>query len=141
MASTSSGSWHRASRVSTRWVSRPVLPEPAGADTAKERLGSSATRRASKSGGSSAGKVAWGRGSVLIDCLLPRDRKSTRLNSSHVASSYAVFCLKQKTRRFINDAANSADRSDTWNSYGPDSVQVSREFERNRRRRELLSIV
>src|SRR5439155_21821548 len=26
------------------------------------------------------------------------DRKSTRLNSSHVASSYAVFCLKKKTR-------------------------------------------
>src|SRR5690625_5159182 len=26
-----------------------------------------------------------------------RDRKSTRLNSSHVAISYAVFCLKQKT--------------------------------------------
>src|SRR5690625_6944683 len=26
------------------------------------------------------------------------DRKSTRLNSSHVAISYAVFCLKQKTR-------------------------------------------
>src|SRR5439155_7144279 len=24
-----------------------------------------------------------------------RDRKSTRLNSSHVASSYAVFCLKK----------------------------------------------
>src|SRR5207253_5998223 len=24
------------------------------------------------------------------------DRKSTRLNSSHVATSYAVFCLKQK---------------------------------------------
>src|SRR5690625_6450795 len=27
-----------------------------------------------------------------------RDRKSTRLNSSHVASSYAVFCLKKKSR-------------------------------------------
>src|SRR5690625_6790346 len=26
------------------------------------------------------------------------DRKSTRLNSSHVAISYAVFCLKKKTR-------------------------------------------
>src|SRR5690606_41627680 len=26
-----------------------------------------------------------------------RDRKSTRLNSSHVKSSYAVFCLKKKT--------------------------------------------
>src|SRR5439155_3400201 len=27
------------------------------------------------------------------------DRKSTRLNSSHVAISYAVFCLKKKTIR------------------------------------------
>src|SRR5690606_41852167 len=27
------------------------------------------------------------------------DRKSTRLNSSHVKISYAVFCLKKKTRR------------------------------------------
>src|SRR5690349_24173751 len=26
------------------------------------------------------------------------DRKSTRLNSSHVEISYAVFCLKKKTR-------------------------------------------
>src|SRR5689334_23761273 len=27
----------------------------------------------------------------------PLDRKSTRLNSSHSSSSYAVFCLKKKT--------------------------------------------
>src|SRR5690625_5648230 len=27
------------------------------------------------------------------------DRKSTRLNSSHVAISYAVFCLKKKTTK------------------------------------------
>src|SRR5438034_3668306 len=27
------------------------------------------------------------------------DRKSTRLNSSHTVSSYAVFCLKKKTGR------------------------------------------
>src|SRR5690606_40273377 len=27
----------------------------------------------------------------------PEDRKSTRLNSSHVKISYAVFCLKKKT--------------------------------------------
>src|SRR5690625_6630463 len=27
------------------------------------------------------------------------DRKSTRLNSSHVAISYAVFCVKKKKRR------------------------------------------
>src|SRR5690554_7961285 len=30
--------------------------------------------------------------------LLTRDRKSTRLNSSHVRISYAVFCLKKKSR-------------------------------------------
>src|SRR5437870_11109794 len=29
---------------------------------------------------------------------LAGDRKSTRLNSSHVAISYAVFCLKKKKR-------------------------------------------
>src|SRR5690606_41065696 len=29
--------------------------------------------------------------------LKPKDRKSTRLNSSHVKISYDVFCLKKKT--------------------------------------------
>src|SRR2546426_12279695 len=35
----------------------------------------------------------------LKDILLRdrRDRKSTRLNSSHLVISYAVFCLKKKT--------------------------------------------
>src|SRR5207253_8930518 len=33
-----------------------------------------------------------------------RDRKSTRLNSSHVAISYAVFCLKKKTvNKYLGD--------------------------------------
>src|SRR5699024_12445066 len=30
--------------------------------------------------------------------LAAADRKSTRLNSSHVSISYAVFCLKKKTK-------------------------------------------
>src|SRR5690625_6470408 len=30
------------------------------------------------------------------------DRKSTRLNSSHVAISYAVFCLKKKNKQVVN---------------------------------------
>src|SRR3712207_8348241 len=30
--------------------------------------------------------------------LTPRDRKSTRLNSSHANISYAVFCLKKKKK-------------------------------------------
>src|SRR5204863_1885894 len=32
-----------------------------------------------------------------------RDRKSTRLNSSHVEISYAVFCLKKKKNKKYND--------------------------------------
>src|SRR3712207_8996325 len=36
-------------------------------------------------------------GAVLA--VLIRDRKSTRLNSSHANISYAVFCLKKKNRR------------------------------------------
>src|SRR5439155_5720612 len=35
--------------------------------------------------------------------LTQRDRKSTRLNSSHVAISYAVFCLKKKNSWHSSD--------------------------------------
>src|SRR5205807_8298645 len=38
-------------------------------------------------------QVACGNGAVGI-----RDRKSTRLNSSHLVISYAVFCLKKKKK-------------------------------------------
>src|SRR5690606_39716864 len=34
--------------------------------------------------------------------LVPGDRKSTRLNSSHVKISYAVFCLKKKKHTHKN---------------------------------------
>src|SRR5439155_22356306 len=34
-----------------------------------------------------------------LEVAAEADRKSTRLNSSHVAISYAVFCLKKKKRR------------------------------------------
>src|SRR5690625_6136259 len=44
-------------------------------------------------------------GAVILISNLPQlnlrhklDRKSTRLNSSHVAISYAVFCLKKKKK-------------------------------------------
>src|SRR5690348_17784176 len=37
---------------------------------------------------------------VHFDTHAPReDRKSTRLNSSHPSISYAVFCLKKKTKK------------------------------------------
>src|SRR2546426_1438817 len=38
------------------------------------------------------------------------DRKSTRLNSSHLVISYAVFCLKKKKRK----PANHAPYAVTW---------------------------
>src|SRR5438876_9062259 len=45
-----------------------------------------------------------------------KDRKSTRLNSSHPSISYAVFCLKKKLARVVNETVRlrrclPADRS------------------------------
>src|SRR3989442_11604357 len=42
---------------------------------------------------------AVNRGDIVVISWL--DRKSTRLNSSHVRISYAVFCLKKKTHRAL----------------------------------------
>src|SRR5438477_1541259 len=35
---------------------------------------------------------------AIAACLARGDRKSTRLNSSHMSISYAVFCLKKKKK-------------------------------------------
>src|SRR5256886_4069196 len=42
----------------------------------------------------------------------PQDRKSTRLNSSHSQISYAVFCLKKKTK--TTDRAPAARRTTAY---------------------------
>src|SRR5258707_1705693 len=39
-----------------------------------------------------------------------RDRKSTRLNSSHANISYAVFCLKKKKKKTNRTRAHEATR-------------------------------
>src|SRR5207249_10645775 len=39
--------------------------------------------------------------------IAPSDRKSTRLNSSHVSISYAVFCLKKKKKKEENPGEDS----------------------------------
>src|SRR5688572_31838225 len=44
------------------------------------------------------------RGGVVVG-VIAEDRKSTRLNSSHSQISYAVFCLKKKTKD-LNVPAN-----------------------------------
>src|SRR5256885_1294045 len=38
---------------------------------------------------------------VMVAWSTPGDRKSTRLNSSHLVISYAVFCLKKKKKTKI----------------------------------------
>src|SRR2546430_4771193 len=51
---------------------------------------------------------------LLDGCWAPtaaRDRKSTRLNSSHSQISYAVFCLKKKKKR-----GTIAVHGSTWSS-------------------------
>src|SRR2546422_3694536 len=45
------------------------------------------------------GKQSWGELSMRILSVAARDRKSTRLNSSHGYISYAVFCLKKKKKK------------------------------------------
>src|SRR5258705_2100374 len=43
---------------------------------------------------------------VLADLRQTSDRKSTRLNSSHLGISYAVFCLKKK--KLLTSLTNSS---------------------------------
>src|SRR3712207_7826839 len=53
------------------------------------------------------GTAALVRGTARVRGLAAlRDRKSTRLNSSHANISYAVFCLKKKTRPLQDRAHN-----------------------------------
>src|SRR5256885_11542291 len=54
-------------------------------------------------------------------CATAADRKSTRLNSSHLVISYAVFCLKKKNRvQIIPEHTNNIKLSDV------DSLQALR---------------
>src|SRR5207249_7888841 len=45
--------------------------------------------------------------SIEPGATLTVDRKSTRLNSSHVSISYAVFCLKKKKKYYYSKTINS----------------------------------
>src|SRR6201746_2640169 len=40
---------------------------------------------------------------IAVVCTSSKDRKSTRLNSSHMSISYAVFCLKKKKKKNTDD--------------------------------------
>src|SRR2546427_4500533 len=71
-----------------------VVPQHAAARDGSQHQGADGQRyghAAAPGLGCSLGPRSWRPGS--------RDRKSTRLNSSHSQISYAVFCLKKKTKK------------------------------------------
>src|SRR5690606_41691524 len=75
--------WGRPRSRGAVWSARrPVKPEVAG---------SNPVGTAPPPGGATPGATPT------------RDRKSTRLNSSHVKISYAVFCLKKKNKQRRNE--------------------------------------
>src|SRR5258705_1409385 len=53
--------------------------------------------------------VSAGLEGLFHGCDLRVDRKSTRLNSSHLGISYAVFCLKKKKTRSCEPTSQHAD--------------------------------
>src|SRR5258705_3656587 len=61
-----------------------------------------------------------------IEKCCRRDRKSTRLNSSHLGISYAVFCLKKKNRHTFRCSleSQSSSRNETLAATGPYFIDV-----------------
>src|SRR5947207_10896889 len=72
-----------------------------------------------------------------------RDRKSTRLNSSHTVISYAVFCLKKKNELKVLTSLSKADKVQMVNyltapilkgglrlNYGRQRIQINRQYRR-----------
>src|SRR5258705_5959997 len=49
-------------------------------------------------------------GDPAANCPHNRDRKSTRLNSSHLGISYAVFCLKKKKKNYETMCVSERNR-------------------------------
>src|SRR5690242_20841596 len=88
----------------TLFRSRAAAATDGEARLAARRAGGRAARRVDRARDAADGpapararRAGAGRGRV------PRaDRKSTRLNSSHMSISYAVFCLKKKNTHLTN---------------------------------------
>src|SRR3712207_7982482 len=75
------------------------------------RMGASAARAGAATIASRTSAAS--RGVVISRAPLVRDRKSTRLNSSHANISYAVFCLKKKKHNIMRlQVVDRTSRSD-----------------------------
>src|SRR2546426_2492291 len=82
-------------------IAQKTVPSPACSEAESEDT--TAGSRPAPCSGPSSRSAAPG-GSVpsrrtAAERIPPRDRKSTRLNSSHLVISYAVFCLKKKKKK------------------------------------------
>src|SRR3712207_7056371 len=82
--------------------------EGAGAHPPPRRGRGGGRRTAREALGASGGGGEAPRGARrAVGRLVPADRKSTRLNSSHANISYAVFCLKKKRSNALASPALS----------------------------------
>src|SRR3989442_5304248 len=79
---------HRHERVAGHTRRGIYFQEPRPALSVEHQVDAPPSRAADEPEGA--------QGEVLQRLFLLLDRKSTRLNSSHVRISYAVFCLKKK---------------------------------------------
>src|SRR5439155_17796678 len=85
----------------TRGLER-IRPRAAPADVSQPpggRTGEQAEHHPERQGAPAELRTRHGARVWLAGGARERDRKSTRLNSSHVAISYAVFCLKKKKKK------------------------------------------
>src|SRR5437667_5103883 len=86
-----------------------LFPYTSSSDLSSSRLRQNAMRRTMRiplyQVDAFAGRVFAGNPAAVcplerwLDDATLQDRKSTRLNSSHITISYAVFCLKKKTQQ------------------------------------------
>src|SRR5437667_2875739 len=56
----------------------------------------------------------------------PEDRKSTRLNSSHITISYAVFCLKKKNQKHADPEVEEEERPEEEHELSVELMETSR---------------
>src|SRR3712207_7794668 len=80
-----------------RGFARPLAGRPAQDGAGSGGLGMASSDEDADGGRSS------GTGAAVAVVRGGRDRKSTRLNSSHANISYAVFCLKKKKEQHNNN--------------------------------------
>src|ERR1039458_9605488 len=110
-----------------------MLPELGG-----ESFGDARQRNAAGIGGEDGAWLA-----MLQHLLDQRDRKSTRLNSSHLGISYAVFCLKKKrmnrTGRTVAGGLGVSRAGDTRSARGAE-CGVGEECHRPLCARETLGV-